>query len=164
MKPIVFGWMLLLASGLGLAAERPACDAAYLSGTVVKGPVFAHGQYRQGVELSHTHLKLSADQDGRTYDVAIDNIFANGFDARQPGIPASIGAIRPGDRLEMCGLLYNHGGVGIHFVHASCGPATPAHPNGWIRERAGSNLEANTAYCGLFHGRRYRHRAPSWLR
>lgn len=166
MRRIVLGWLLVLASGLALADDKSACEAgqgSYRSGTVVKGPVFAHGQYRQGVELSHTHLSLRADQDGRTYDVAIDNVFANGFDARQPGVPAPINAIRVGDRLELCGQLYDRG-VGIHFVHASCGTPTPAHPDGWIKEGSGANLEASTAYCGLFEGRRQRHRLPFWRR
>jgi hypothetical protein len=29
--------------------------------------------------MSHTHLTLRGDADGRAYDVAIDNVFANGY-------------------------------------------------------------------------------------
>lgn len=156
MKRLVLGSILALASTLALADGKSTCEAgdgAYLSGQVVKGPVFAHGQFRRGVELSHTHLKLRADQDGRTYDVAIDNVFANGYDQRKTGVPAPLDTITVGDRIEACGVLYDRG-VGIHFVHASCGRPGPSHPDGWIRRVGGANLEANTAWCDLFGARR----------
>jgi hypothetical protein len=158
MKHLVLGIVLALANGLIWAGDKSACEAAsgaYRSGTVVKAPVFAHGQYQKGVELSHTHLSILADQDGQTYDVAIDNVFANGYDAHQTGIPAPINAIKVNDRLELCGQLYSRG-VGIHFVHTNCGASPSAqHPDGWIKPLSGSgnagvNLEANTAYCSLF--------------
>jgi hypothetical protein len=153
---------LLLAMGEASADNRQSCAAAsgsYVSGVVVKGPKFTHGQFRQGIELSHTHLKLRADQDGQVYDVAIDNVFASGYQPGQSGVPAPIDAIRVNDRLELCGELYDRG-VGIHFVHTNCGARpTPAHPDGWIRQldgqgRAGPNLEANTSFCPLFGSHR----------
>jgi hypothetical protein len=163
MKPCLLGLALALASSLVLADGQHDCAAAsgsYLTGVVVKGPKFAHGQYRRGVELSHTHLKLRADQDGRVYDVAIDNVFANGYQPGQREVPAPISGIRVNDRLELCGELYDRG-VGIHFVHTNCGEfPSRDHPDGWIRlvDRRGSsgaNLEANTSQCSLFqHGRR----------
>jgi hypothetical protein len=158
MKRLLLGSLIAFAATLALADGRLACEAGkgdYLSGTVVKGPTFAHGQYRQGVELSHTHLSLRADQDGRNYDVAIDNVFANGFDAHRTGVPAPLDTIRTGDRIEACGKLYDRG-VGIHFVHATCGSPSPAHPDGWIRLQGGANLEANTSHCDLFGARRHR--------
>jgi hypothetical protein len=158
MKRLVLGSVIMLASAFALADGRSACEAgdgAYRSGTIVNGPRFSHGQYRQGVELSHTHLSLRADQDARVYDVAIDNVFANGYDARQGGVPSPISSLRVGERLEVCGVLYDRG-VGIHFVHASCGRPNANHPDGWIRQPGGANLEANTAYCDLFQGRRRR--------
>jgi hypothetical protein len=163
MKRSLIALCLLLAMGQAWADDRQACAAAsgsYVSGVVVKGPKFAHGQYRQGIELSHTHLKLRADQDGQVYDVAIDNVFASGYQPGQRGVPAPIDAIRVNDRLEMCGQLYDRG-VGIHFVHTNCGARpTPAHPDGWLRlvdgqGRAGSNLESSTTFCPLFGGRRH---------
>lgn len=144
------------------AADQQSCEAAagsYRSGAVVNSPKFAHGQYRRGIELSHTHIRLLAEQDGRIYDVAIDNVFANGYDPRQGGMPAQFSGIRPNDRIEVCGQLYTRG-VGVHFVHTNCGASpTAAHPDGWIRLVArngsvGANLEANTAACGLFGRRR----------
>jgi hypothetical protein len=164
MKQLAFAALLALASGVTWANEQLACQASngsYLTGTVVRGPRFAHGQFRRGVELSHTHLAVRADQDGRTYDVAIDNVFANGYDARQAGVPAPIGAIKVNDRLELCGELYDKG-IGIHFVHPNCGAApSPHRPDGWIKKLAkdgsfGPNLEGNTAFCSLFGNKRGR--------
>ena len=150
--------VLILLGGFAWADDRLACEAVdgiYRSGMVIKGPVFAHGPFRQGVELSHTHLSLLADQDGQAYDVAIDNVFANGYDPRQGGIPASLNAITRNERIELCGALYTQGS-GLHFVHTNCGaPLSPVHPDGWLKAvsgdgTVGANLEANTAFCGLF--------------
>jgi hypothetical protein len=161
MKKILFALAMLAASAPSWADGQQACAAAqgsYLTGVVVKGPKFSHGQYRGGVELSHTHLKLRADQDGQVYDVAIDNLFANGYQPGRAEVPAPIDAIRVDDRLELCGQLYDRG-VGIHFVHTNCGATpSPKRPDGWIRVvqgrgRASGNLEANTSYCPLFSGR-----------
>ena len=165
MNRVAMGCLLLALTGAAMADERQACQAAdgsYLTGVVVLGPKFVHGQYRQGVELSHTHLKLRADQDGQVYDVAIDNVFANGYQPGTREVPAPINAIRPGERLSLCGELYDRG-VGIHFVHTNCGePPAANHPDGWLRVvdgagRTGAHLEANTSYCPLFgHGRHRR--------
>ena len=163
---ILFALLLATACGAAFADDRQACaaaDGSYLTGQVIQGPRFAHGQFRQGVELSHTHLKLRADQDGRVYDVAIDNVFANGYRAGQSGVPAPIDTIRQGDHVELCGQLYDRG-VGIHFVHTNCGAQpTENHPDGWLRVVdgrgvAGPNLEAATGFCDLFQTRSNRRR------
>jgi hypothetical protein len=158
MTRILFALLLGAACGSALADDRQTCaaaDGSYLTGQVVNGPKFAHGQFRQGVELSHTHLKVRADQDGRVYDVAIDNVFANGYRQGERGVPAPLDAIREGDRVQLCGQLYERG-VGIHFVHTNCGARpTDDHPDGWLkvvdgRGATGPNLEAGTGFCGLF--------------
>lgn len=165
MKRIGLACLLALLGHAALADERQDCAAAqgsYLTGTVVQGPKFTHGQFRSGVELSHTHLKVHANEDGRVYDVAIDNAFASGYQANQRGVPAALAAIREGDRLALCGALYDRG-VGIHFVHTNCGARpTAAHPDGWVkvvdgRGRAGANLEGSTNYCSLFESGSRRH-------
>src|SRR5271170_2528928 len=59
----------------GLALAQPADDAAkcqaaagsYLTGTVVSGPHFKPGAPLHGTYLSHTHLTLRGDADGRAY-------------------------------------------------------------------------------------------------
>lgn len=153
------GLALLAATATAQADDAQACRAAagsFLTGVVVKPPRFAHGQFRKGVELSHTHITLKADQDGQQYDVAIDNVFAGGYDSRKGGIPAPLDAIRVDDRLELCGQLYTRGGPGIHWVHTNCGKKPkPNRPDGWIRHlaangSAGQNMEGNTDNCPLF--------------
>ncbi|MGZ3180982.1 MAG: hypothetical protein ACXU8N_00960 [Telluria sp.] len=155
-----------LACGLSLLLALPAraddaavCAAhhgSYLSGEVVKGPKFTHGRFRKGVELSHTHMKLRADQDGRVYDVAVDNIFVEGYRSSRPGVPPGLQGIQEHDRLELCGELYARGGPGIHFVHASCGKASnEGRPDGFIKKigpdgHAGDNLGGATSFCSLF--------------
>jgi hypothetical protein len=143
-----------------LADEAAICHSGagtYLSGVVVGPPKFAHGRFRKGVELSHTHLRLRADQDGRVYDVAIDNVFASGYEKGQRGVPAPIDGIRVNDRIEACGALYTKGD-GIHWVHPTCGRrATPNQPNGWLKRVApdgtpSANFEGNTTWCPLFTG------------
>ncbi len=105
--------------------------------------------------LSHTHLTLMGD-DGASYDVAIDNVFANGYQRNQAGVPAPLNIIHTGDRLELCGQLYSGGDIGIHWVHTNCGvTATPDKPDGWVRKldsngNAGPNMEANRAFCSLW--------------
>ncbi|WP_295997148.1 hypothetical protein [Rugamonas sp.] len=150
--------LLAALSAPARADEHSACKAAagsYLSGVVMTPPAFAHGQFRHGVELSHTHVSLRADQDGRVYDVAMDNVFATGFQAGRTGIPPPLNTIRVNDRLQLCGQLYSKG-VGIHWVHTNCGAKpTPAHPDGWVKHvhsdgTLSTNGESNTHYCPLF--------------
>jgi hypothetical protein len=80
--------VLLPLTGL-LVIMQPACaddrdDCASHGGTlliatVISGPRFVHGHDLRGVELSHTPVRLRGD-DGRIYDIAIDDIFAEGYD------------------------------------------------------------------------------------
>src|SRR5471032_1813378 len=141
------------AAGVGRAGMAAA--GSYLTGVVVSAPRFAHGQFRHGVELSHTHVSLRADQDGRVYDVAMDNVFANGYQKNSKRVPAPLDSIRVDDHLELCGQLYTSG-VGIHWVHSNCG-ATPtaAAPDGWVKQLGaggapGVNDESNQKFCSLF--------------
>ena len=137
------------------AAQCQADKGAYLTGTVTRGPVFAHGHLQRGVELSHTHLTLRADQDSQLYDVAIDNVFASGYDAARDAVPAPLSTITVGDRLELCGKLYTEGGPGIDWVHTNCGNTPTAQPDGWLKVisaggTAGPNLESAEKYCSIF--------------
>ena len=142
----------------GQAADAAQCQkvgGSILVGLVIDGPSFRSGKPLRGVHLSHTHLTLLGD-DGTSYDVVIDNIFANGYRRNQKGVPAPLDSIRTGDRLELCGQLYYDSEVGIHWVHTNCG-ATPApdKPDGWVRKldasgNPGDNMEANQAFCRLW--------------
>lgn len=159
-----FPWflaLLLLAPSWAWAdqaADAAQCQQAagsFLTGTVTDGPSFRSGKPLHGVHLSHTHLTLQGD-DGASYDVAIDNVFANGYRRNQQGVPAPLNTIKVGDRLELCGELYTGGDVGIHWVHTNCGIApTQDKPDGWVRKvdaggNAGDNMEANQAFCSLW--------------
>ncbi len=140
------------------ADERDACASnagTLLIGTVASGPRFAPGHDRRGVELSHTHVRLR-DDDGRFYDIAIDDVFASGYDQAGESVPAPLSQIQPGNRLELCGKPYASGGPGMDWVHTSCGDQpTPDRPNGWVKvigpdDTPGPNLESSQEYCRLW--------------
>lgn len=140
------------------ADEQAACASnagTLLTGTVISGPRFAHGHDRRGVELSHTHVKLRGG-DGRMYDIAIDDVFADGYDRAGESVPAPLSQIRPGDRLELCGKPYVSGGSGMDWVHTNCGEQPTAEkPDGWAKVigsdgSLGPNLEGNREYCRLW--------------
>jgi hypothetical protein len=160
MKQLLMACALLGAVAAAHADEAATCAASagsYRTGVVVTGPKFSHGQFRKGVELSHTHLTMKSDQDGKVYDVAIDNVFASGFKKNQKTVPASLSAIHVNDRVEACGQLYTGGDVGIHWVHTNCGKTpTAAMPDGWLKVIAadgqpGQNIESNNQYCSIFN-------------
>lgn len=152
---------LLLGLALGASAsEQSNCSAAkgaFLTGTVTVGPKFAAAtQTIDGVKLSHTRLSLRADQDGKVYDVAMDNVYAVDYVKNSSSMPPSLAAIKVNDRLELCGAKYTSGTTGIHWVHSNCGdvPTTSA-PNGWVKKFSssgslGSNLERSQTYCYLW--------------
>jgi hypothetical protein len=153
---LVLSLFLTPAAGADDASQCQANKGAYLTGAVTSGPVFARGHLQRGVELSHTHLTLRADQDGRLYDVAIDNVFASGYDAAGNAVPAPLSTIAVGDRLELCGKLYTQGGPGIDWVHTNCGNTpTAGQPDGWLKMISsagtpGPNLESSEKYCRLW--------------
>lgn len=98
------GLCLMLASlSFGaFADEAQECQAAsgtLIVGRVVSAPTFKHGVFRKGVELSHTHLTLRSDTDGKDYDVAVDNVFASGYQQGAKVVPAPSGFHRSGRRV-----------------------------------------------------------------
>jgi hypothetical protein len=73
---------LLLIMQPAWAEEQDACASkagTLLIGTVISDPHFVHGHDLRGVELSHTHVRLRGD-DNQIYDIAMDNVFADGYD------------------------------------------------------------------------------------
>ena len=156
---ILVSTLSIFGANAALADEAGQCQAAsgsYLTGTVTQGPSFVAGHARDGVELFHTHITLQADQDGRFYDVAMDNVFASGYDAAGEAVPAPLSSIAVGDKLDLCGELYQSGGAGIHWVHTDCAkPPTATAPDGWVKILAadgtpGPNLEGSQEYCKLW--------------
>lgn len=160
MKRSFIALVIATLSTAALADGSSDCDAAqgtYLTGTVVSGPMFARASSTlQGVKLTHTHVKLLADQDGQVYDVAMDNVYARDYVLNARTMPRSLASIRINDRLELCGALYSSG-VGIHWVHSNCGadPA-PNAPDGWVKRlyddgSVSDNLEGSENYCYLWN-------------
>lgn len=153
--------LLLLSQGVcAQASEQTTCSAnkgTFLTGTVTTGPRFqSASQTIDGIKLSHTIIYLRADQDGRSYQVAMDNVYAVDYVRNSTSIPASLAALKAGTRVEVCGEKYSDGS-GIHWVHSNCG-ATPTvtAPNGWVKQIAtsgtiGANLERSQAYCYLWN-------------
>lgn len=151
--------LCLAASSTARADEAAQCRTnagTSLTGRVTEGPTFAPGHLHKGVELSHTHLTLLSDQDGRSYHVAIDNVFATGYDSAGESVPAPLSTIRTGDQLELCGKLFTRGGRGIDWLHTNCGERPrKAQPDGWLKVLApdgtpGPNLEDSHEYCRLW--------------
>jgi len=159
MKPFILTAALMLSASAAWADEAGDCAAnagSYLTGIVTTAPYFKSGKTQKGVELSHTHVTVTGDQDGQSYDVAMDNVFAAGYDDAGEHVPAPLSKIVKGQRLGLCGQLYSGGG-GIHWVHTNCGAApTSAKPNGWVKEIDASgkpttgNMEDSIQYCKLW--------------
>ena len=160
MKKTLLALMLVVPALYAQADEQSDCDAAggsYISGTVVSGPRFARAtQTLQGVQLSHTHIQVQADQDGQTYDVAMDNVYAGDYKLNSRYVPTSFKDFAVGTQVSMCGALYTSG-VGIHWVHNNCG-ANPSssQPDGWIKQMysdgsVSDSYTASQAYCYLWN-------------
>lgn len=160
MNKLLISVLLMTQAIYAMADGQSDCDAAsgsYLSGTVVSGPTFARAKSTlQGVQLSHTHVRVQADQDGQIYDVAMDNVYASDYVLNANSIPGSLASIQVGDQLELCGELYTSG-LGIHWVHSNCNVTPDAsHPDGFVKEflsdgTEGNNLESSQAYCYLWN-------------
>jgi hypothetical protein len=149
--------LLLLSAGTSAfaddASDCAAAGGSLLNGEVVSAPKFKSGMFRKGVELSHTHLSLKGANDGRTYDVAIDNVFADGYVENKKGVPAPLNTINVGDQIEVCGIPFQGG---IHWVHNNCGDhPTKSDPNGWLKKvqangTLGPNMEDGEKFCYLW--------------
>lgn len=160
MHKLFLALLLATQSICALADGQADCSAVsgdYMTGTVVSRPTFARAtQTLQGVQLSHTHVKVQSDQDGQYYDVAMDNVYASDYVLNARSLPRSLAAIQVGDALELCGKFYTSG-YGIHWVHDNCGVNPDAsHPDGWVKQidsngNTGDNLESSEAYCYLWN-------------
>ena len=147
---------LASAQGTNDAVLCQQGNGTLLTGSVATEPVFKGAEHKtKGVYLSHTHFTLKGDN-GTSYDVAVDNVFAGGYTKNLPKIPAPLTTIHAGDKVELCGRPYTGGDTGIHWVHNNCGE-TPVgdQADGWVKKIApdgslGENMEANRAFCSIF--------------
>lgn len=159
---LFIGFAVLLGTAKTAKADAAAqCQAqggTYLTGIIEHGPFFVPARhFRQGVALSHTKILLRGD-DGQTYDIRADNLFAAGYDAAPSSVPAPLNILHRGDRLSLCGRVYQTraGRQGMDWVHTSCGaPPRPNAPDGWLALISpslitGPNLEDSQEYCHLW--------------
>ncbi len=140
----------------GTQADCTANDGQYLTGTVTRKPYFVQASETiDGVQLSHTHVTITSDANGKSYDVAMDNVFNPTWTKNSSKIPTNLKPIVIGTHLSLCGLLYTSGGLGIHWVHDSCNQTSASNPNGWTEIDTngtdGANLEDSETYCYLFN-------------
>ena len=149
---------MLSQSIFAFASEQTVCTAnkgTYLTGVVTSAPRFATSSSSiDGIKLTHTRLNVRAT-DGKTYDVAMGNVYAVDYVRNSTAMPKSLAAIKVNDKLGLCGVTYPNG-TGIHWVHNNCGdvPTTSA-PNGWVKIHSptgaiGANLERSQNYCYLW--------------
>lgn len=151
--------LVLSQSFVAFASEQTLCAAnkgAYVTGVVTSAPRFATSSSTiQGIRLTHTRLNLRGT-DGKTYDVAMGNVYAVDYVRNATTMPKSLAAIKVNDTLGLCGVKYTSG-TGIHWVHNNCGEVpTAAEPNGWVKIHAptgaiGANLERSQNYCYLWN-------------
>jgi len=148
--------LMVASASLAWADDRADCaagDGTLLTGVAIAAPTFAQGRPLQGIPLTHTHIRIRGDADGKTYDLAVDDVFAAGYDPRVAAVPAPLNGIVAGTHLEACGLPY---AGGMHWVHTNCGDTrTAKDPNGWLKivdaaGAAGPNLEDSQKYCYLW--------------
>lgn len=75
--------ILLFAPLCAFATDATTCatnKGTYLTGTITTSAKFqAATQTIQGVQVSHTIMYIKADQDGRSYQVAMDNVYASDY-------------------------------------------------------------------------------------
>ena len=77
------------ATGSAVTAGGPGQWRAGLTvGQVTTGTKFKHGRFKKGVVLSHTHLRLRADANGKSYDTVVTAIERSFVE--DPGVPARI--------------------------------------------------------------------------
>ena len=159
MKKLILALLVLSQSIFAFASELTSCTAnqgAYITGTVTSAPRFNSGStIIKGVRLTHTRLYLRSDQDGKSYDVAMDNLFAVDYVKNATTMPPSLASIKVNSRLSLCGKKYTSG-TGIHWVHSNCGDVpTASAPNGSVKVLSatgtvGLNLERSQNYCYLW--------------
>lgn len=164
--------MLLGSTNAAWADDRSDCTAnagTLLSGVVIGAPTYVSGKPLKGIPLSHTHIRIRGDSDGQTYDLAVDDVFAAGFDVQRDVVPPPLDTIGAGTHVEACGIPY---AGGMHWVHTNCGDTPTAQdPNGWLKVvdaagAAGPNLEDSPKYCYLWPKggsthKRHRKNSPS---
>ena len=119
-----------------------------------------------GIPLSHTHIEITSALDGKIYDVAIDNVFANGYNPLSYVVPSSYAEnLTAGSTIYLCsgnpnGVPYSvnepesnpFATQGFDWVHTNC--AASGYPssylNGFLYDQNNINLTNSQTYCYLW--------------
>lgn len=112
---------MVLVSSLAHADDASDCSAGHgtlLVGTVLTPLTDVPGKALRGILLRNTHILIRGGTDNKTYDLAVDDVFADGYQPQCNMVPAPLNSIPVGQRLEAYGLPY---AGGMHWVHNNCG-------------------------------------------
>ena len=119
-----------------------------------------------GIPLSHTHIEITSALDGKIYDVAIDNVFANGYNPLSYVVPSSYAEnLTAGSTIYLCSGNPNavpysvnepesnpFATQGFDWVHTNC--AASGYPssylNGFLYDQNNINLTNSQTYCYLW--------------
>ncbi len=123
---------------------------------------YRSGKKRQGIPLSHTHIEITSAIDGKVYDVAIDNVFANDYSPKKFVVPPSyVKGITANSTLYLCSgnpskvpYSENEGiaSLGFDWVHTNCAASgyKTSFDNGFIYTDKAVNLTNSQTYCYLW--------------
>lgn len=131
-------------------------------GSVIKTPYSVNGTVSQGINQSHTHIYVEAQNDNNTiYDVSASNIFAYGYESTNANVvPVPLTSISTGTFVEACGVVFTDNvkspaTKGLHYVHIVTTPLQQGQANGWVKiitsdTSITANLESSTTYSYLY--------------
>lgn len=120
----------------------------------------------EGIPLSHTHIEITSAIDGNIYDVAIDNVFADGYNPLSYVVPSTyVENLTAGSTVYFCSgnptqVPYPvnepesnpFATQGFDWVHTNC--AASGYPssfkNGFLYDQNNNNLTNNQMYCYLW--------------
>jgi len=122
---------------------------------------FKPGEKLHDIPLSHTHIEITSGIDGQVYDVAIDNVFADGFDPHKREVPAIYREnITAGATLYFCSgnpdkvpysMSEQDAKQGFDWVHTNCESPGSEFADGWLMTAAGIKLSNSHTYCYLWN-------------
>jgi hypothetical protein len=149
--------IFLISCGNSQNSSQVAIDTNYscadggtsVTARIETAPYFASSRDRlQDIELSHTIFYATDIKTNTYYQVAVDNVFANDFNASSNQMPNSYQEnFKVGKIASLCGLTYTNP-TGIHWVHTNCNnPASGPTGHVIIDNK---NYTNSTAYCYLW--------------
>jgi hypothetical protein len=147
------------------ANDAIACaqnQGSLVVGAVIKTPYSVNGTVSQGINQSHTHIYVEAQNDNNTiYDISASNVYAYGYESTNANIvPVPLTSISTGTFVEACGVVFTDNlkspaTKGLHYVHVVTTPLQTGQANGWVKiitsdTSITANLESSTKYSYLY--------------